>query len=105
MSGKPLPRAAAGQNGLPKQRAGLTSIDNPRRPNTPSNVFASLKATQILTLKPVLPAGQSSRKNIHPATFTMLTTVRTHRYHPRLPSRVRLDNMRQSIQAFARDGL
>lgn len=54
----PLPRAAAGPNGLPKQRAGLTSIDA-RRPNTPSNVFASLKATQILTLKPVLPAGQS----------------------------------------------
>ncbi|CAD0092666.1 unnamed protein product [Aureobasidium mustum] len=56
MNGKPLPRAAAGPNGLPKQRAGLTSIDDPRRPNTPSNVFASLKATQILTLKPVLPA-------------------------------------------------
>ncbi|KAI4730131.1 hypothetical protein E4T49_01970 [Aureobasidium sp. EXF-10728] len=56
MSSKPLPRAAAGPNGLPKQRAGLTSIDAPRRPNTPSNVFASLKATQILTLKPVLPA-------------------------------------------------
>ncbi|KAI4740713.1 hypothetical protein E4T50_08876 [Aureobasidium sp. EXF-12298] len=53
---KPLPRAAAGPNGLSKQRAGLTSIDAPRRPNTPSNVFASLKATQILTLKPVLPA-------------------------------------------------
>jgi recyclin-1 len=59
MSSKPLPRAAAGQNGLPKQRAGLTN-DTPRRPNTPSNVFASLKATQILTLKPVLPAGQFS---------------------------------------------
>ncbi|KAK6002306.1 hypothetical protein QM012_001944 [Aureobasidium pullulans] len=56
MSSKPLPRATAGPNGLPKQRAGLTSIDAPRRPNTPSNVFASLKATQILTLKPFLPA-------------------------------------------------
>ncbi|KAG9531018.1 F-box protein, partial [Aureobasidium melanogenum] len=56
MNSKPLPRAAAGPNGLPKQRAGLTSIDASRRPNTPSNVFASLKATQILTLKPVLPA-------------------------------------------------
>ncbi|KEQ84047.1 hypothetical protein M438DRAFT_274169 [Aureobasidium pullulans EXF-150] len=31
-------------------------MDAPRRPNTPGNVFASLKATQILTLKPVLPA-------------------------------------------------
>ncbi|THX99277.1 hypothetical protein D6D03_07325 [Aureobasidium pullulans] len=57
MSGKPAPKAAPGPNGLPKQRAGLTSIDAPRRPNTPGNVFASLKATQILTLKPVLPAA------------------------------------------------
>ncbi|KAI5206485.1 hypothetical protein E4T39_02528 [Aureobasidium subglaciale] len=56
MNGKPLPKAATGPNGLPKQRAGIASLDAPRRPNTPGNVFASLKATQILTLKPVLPA-------------------------------------------------
>ncbi|KAI5271848.1 hypothetical protein E4T47_04852 [Aureobasidium subglaciale] len=56
MNGKPLPKAATGPNGLPKQRAGIASFDTPRRPNTPGNVFASLKATQILTLKPVLPA-------------------------------------------------
>lgn len=32
------------------------SFDKPRRPNTPSNMLASLKATQIVTLKPFLPA-------------------------------------------------
>ncbi|CAD0011483.1 unnamed protein product [Aureobasidium pullulans] len=66
MSGKPAPKAAAGPNGLPKQRAGLTGMDAPRRPNTPGNVFASLKATQILTLKPVLPAGLHSLPIVSP---------------------------------------
>lgn len=32
------------------------SFDKPRRPNTPNNMLASLKATQIVTLKPFLPA-------------------------------------------------
>lgn len=81
MSSKPLSRAAAGPNGLPNQRAGLTSIDAARRPNTPSNVFASLKATQILTLKPVLPAGQSFVLVYLPSAF-ILTMIRAYCYHP-----------------------
>ncbi|GAB7353261.1 hypothetical protein MBLNU459_g3769t1 [Dothideomycetes sp. NU459] len=38
-------------------RASMTaSFDKPRRPNTPNNMLASLRATQIVALKPVLPA-------------------------------------------------
>ena len=57
MSTKPRPNVAGGAKGIAKQRASPSSFDGPRRPNTPSNVFASLKATQIVTLKPFLPAG------------------------------------------------
>jgi hypothetical protein len=95
MSGKPLPKAAAGPNGLPK--------DTPRRPN--SNVFASLKATQILTLKPVLPAGLLLPSLRQVMTTTMLTKPRTHCHHSRLPPSVRFDNMCSRVQASARDGL